>query len=155
IKATPEQVRAEVWMSLIHGSRGLIYFVHQFKPKFEEAALLNDPAMLASITQINRRIQRLAPALNGPSVLEGVTVKSTDNLPVAWMLKRRGTTLYWFTVNMSNRPTRCSFAINDSSLSSPASATVLDEGRTISIPGHELIDDFKPYEVHLYEMGTK
>lgn len=28
-KATPHEVRAEVWMSLIHGARGLIYFVHQ------------------------------------------------------------------------------------------------------------------------------
>ncbi len=30
VKPTPDQVRAEVWMSLIHGSQGLIYFVHQF-----------------------------------------------------------------------------------------------------------------------------
>jgi hypothetical protein len=27
-KPTPQQVRAEVWMALIHGSHGLIYFVH-------------------------------------------------------------------------------------------------------------------------------
>ena len=40
-----QQVRAEVWMSLIHGSRGLIYFVHQFKPKFIEAGLLADEEM--------------------------------------------------------------------------------------------------------------
>jgi len=39
-------VRAEVWMALIHGSKGLIYFVHQFKP-FNEHALLDDPALLA------------------------------------------------------------------------------------------------------------
>lgn len=32
VKATPQQVRAEVWMALIQGSRGLIYFVHEFKP---------------------------------------------------------------------------------------------------------------------------
>ncbi len=34
LKATPQQVRFEVWSSIIHGSRGLIYFVHQFAPKF-------------------------------------------------------------------------------------------------------------------------
>ena len=45
-KATPHQVKAEVWMSLVHGSRGLIYFVHQFKPRFNEHALLDDPEML-------------------------------------------------------------------------------------------------------------
>src|SRR5687767_822651 len=29
-RVTPHQLRAEVWMSIIHGSRGIIYFVHQF-----------------------------------------------------------------------------------------------------------------------------
>src|SRR4029453_10684534 len=53
VKATPAQVRSEVWMSLIRGSRGLIYFVHQFKPNFREAALLDDPEMLAGVTAIN------------------------------------------------------------------------------------------------------
>src|SRR5690606_34000166 len=71
-KATPDQVRAEVWMSLIHGSRGLIYFVHQFEPAFKEAALLDDPEMLAAVTAINRQIHELAPALNSPSLLDGV-----------------------------------------------------------------------------------
>src|SRR6185436_5344078 len=70
IKATPHQVRAEVWMSLIHGSRGLIYFVHQFKPTFKEAALLEDPEMLAAITKINRQIADLAPALNSPTLVD-------------------------------------------------------------------------------------
>ena len=44
-KPTPHEVRAMAWMSLIHGSRGLVYFVHQFKPRFVEAALLDDPEM--------------------------------------------------------------------------------------------------------------
>ena len=26
-KATPKQVKAEVWMSLVHGSQGIVYFV--------------------------------------------------------------------------------------------------------------------------------
>ena len=54
-------------MSLVHGSRGLIYFVHQFKPKFNEHALLDDPEMLAAVTAINRQIRELAPVLNSPS----------------------------------------------------------------------------------------
>ena len=44
-------------MSLIHGSRGLIYFVHQFSPKFDEHALLDDPEMLGMVTKLNLRIQ--------------------------------------------------------------------------------------------------
>ena len=67
-KATPHQVKAEVWMSLIHGSRGLIYFVHQFQPRFNEHALLDDPEMLAAVSAINHQIHDLAPVLNSPDV---------------------------------------------------------------------------------------
>src|ERR1041385_6937025 len=62
-KPSPDQVRSEVWMSLIHGSRGLIYFVHEFEPKFNEAALLDDPEMLAAVTRINQQIHALAAVL--------------------------------------------------------------------------------------------
>ena len=66
-KATPAQVKAEVWMALVHGSRGLIYFVHEFKPKFNEHALLDDPEMLAAVTKINRQIRELAPVAQQPA----------------------------------------------------------------------------------------
>ena len=67
-KPTPRQVRCEAWMSLIHGSHGLIYFVHQFKPRFREAALLDDPEMTEAVTALNRQITQLAPVLNSPTI---------------------------------------------------------------------------------------
>lgn len=63
-KATPAQVRAEAWAAIVHGSRGLIYFVHQFKPTFSEHALLDDPQMLAGVTNLNAEIQNHAEQLN-------------------------------------------------------------------------------------------
>ena len=76
---TPEQVHSEVWMSLIHGSMGIVYFVHQFKTKDKEA---DDNALLATanfemkeaVSKINSRIQELAPVLNTQSSLNAVTV---------------------------------------------------------------------------------
>ena len=44
----------------VQGSRGLIYFVHQFKPMFREAALLDDSEILAGVTALNRQITELA-----------------------------------------------------------------------------------------------
>ena len=178
VRPTPQQVRAEVWMALIHGSRGLIYFVHQFKPVFKEAALLDDPELLAAVTAINRQVREFAPLLNSPSIVDGVSVRSespsavlrtpsskpgqkdgmtahsVDERSIAWMLKRRGDTAYLFAVNMRNGPVRGSFLIRESALGlgSELSATVLDESRRISTRNGELTDDFKPYEVHLYEL---
>lgn len=150
-KATPDQVRSEVWMSLIHGSRGLIYFVHQFEPSFREAALLDDPAMLAAVTAINRQIHELAPVLNSPSITTGVTVTSSNEaLPIAWMKKRHGDAVYLFTVNMRNEATRGTFALKE--LPTNAKIDVLGESRQILLVNGSSADEFKPYEVHLYRV---
>jgi hypothetical protein len=161
VKPTPQQLRAEVWMALIHGSRGLIYFVHQFKPTFKEASLLDDPELLAAVTAINRQVHELAPVLNRPSILEGIRVKgassstslrATDE-PVAWMLKRREDAAYLFTVNMRNQPTRKTFVGElFLDLGAPVSVTVLGESRRVPLQNGELTDEFRPYEVHLYEL---
>jgi hypothetical protein len=101
VKPTPHQVRAEVWMSLIHGSRGLIYFVHQFEPNFVEASLLSDPDLLPAVTALNRQIQELAPVLSSPTVTDAVGVTSSDpETLIAVMCKRYEGALYIFGVNL-------------------------------------------------------
>jgi hypothetical protein len=150
-KATPAQVRTEVWMALIHGSRGLIYFVHQFEPTFREAALLDDPEMVAGVTALNAQIRELAPVLNSPTIPDAVTVKSSaDDVPIAAMVKRHGDATYLFTVAMRNYATRGSFKL----AGVPAGSTVevLGESRTISPRNGQFADNFKPYEVHLYRI---
>jgi len=150
-KATPHQVRAEVWMALIHGSTGLIYFVHQFQPRFVEAALLADPEMLAAVTAINRQIRELAPVLNSPSVTDGATVKSSAaEVPIDLMVKQQQGATYVFAVGMRNGPTRGSFEVRG--LPAKATAEVLGEGRSIPVVGGKFEDDFQPYDAHIYRI---
>ena len=73
-KPTPQQVKAEVWMSIIHGSQGLIYFCHQFQPRFIEAGLLADEEMAQAVGAINREVQGLAEVINSPSLAKAATV---------------------------------------------------------------------------------
>jgi hypothetical protein len=150
-KATPDQVKAEVWMSLIHGSRGLIYFVHEFRPRFNEHALLDDRAMLAAVTAINRQIQDLAPVINGTDVTKAVSVRSArSDVPIDLMSRRRGKTTYIFAVGMRNGATNGTFEVRG--LPDVASALVLGEGRRIKVEHGRFDDDFKPFGVHLYEI---
>jgi hypothetical protein len=150
VKPTPAQVRSEVWMSLIHGSCGLIYFVHQFKPTFVEAALLEDPEMLAAVTAINRQIHSLAPVLNGP---HRGSVEKSGNASVASLLKRHGDATWLFTVSMQDTPGHATFSLRD--IPGDAVAEVLDEKRTIPLRDRRLTDNFKPYEVHLYRIPSR
>lgn len=150
-KPTSHEVRAMAWMSLIHGSRGLVYFVHQFKPVFREAALLEDSEMLAAVTAINSRIAQLAPVLNSPMVKDTVTVESSNaSVPIATMVKRFNGATYLFAVAMRGGRTRATFAV--SGIAKNQSAEVLDESRPVEIKDGKLSDDFKPWEVHIYRL---
>jgi hypothetical protein len=147
-KATPDQVKAEVWMSLIHGSRGLVYFVHQFQPRFDEHALLDDPEMLRTVTAINKQVRELAPALNSPS-LHGLVVASTNSgAPIDAVLKKHGGKSYVFAAAMRNHPARGSFSV--AGLPAETSAEVLGEGRSVKVVDGKFDDDFDAYGVHLY-----
>ena len=151
VKPTPHQVRAEVWMSIIHGSRGLIYFVHQFKPRFIEAALLHDRRMLAAVTKINAQIRALAPVLNSPDIRGAVTVTSSAaKVPIAVMVKRRGGATYVFAVAMRNAPTTGTFRVKLKD--QPQAVEVLGEGRKLKAKSGRFTDKFGPYDVHLYKL---
>ena len=150
-KATPHQVRAEVWMSLIHGSRGIVYFVHQFKPKFIEPALLHDPQMLAAVTAINRQIHRLAPVLNSPTADEAASVaSSSEDVPIDVMVKRHEGATYLFAVGMRNAAADGTFSVRN--LPERATAEVLDEDRSIAVQGGRFEDHFEAYGVHVYRI---
>ena len=150
-KPTPHEVRCEAWMSLIHGSRGLIYFAHQFKPKFIEAALLADSEMLAAVTALNRQITELAPVLNSPTLQNAATVQSTNPaVPVALMVKQHAGTTYLFAVAMREGTTTAKFTL-------PGAAgtqqwEVLGENRTIAGQDGSFQDRFGPWDVHLYRL---
>ncbi|MCP4590201.1 MAG: hypothetical protein GY842_05630 [bacterium] len=151
-KPTPHQVRCEVWMSIIHGSTGLIYFVHEWKPKFTESGLLADSEMYAAVTRINDRVQRLAPVLNGSTVSDGATVESSPkDVPVAVMTKRDKGVTYVFAVGMRAQPTRATFTVSGSA--GVQRVEVLDEARTLESTEGVFLDDFQPWDVHLYRIG--
>lgn len=159
-KATPHQVRCEVWMSLIHGSRGLIYFVHEWQPRFDESALLHDPEMLAGVTKINRQITRLAPLLNRPTLKNAVAVTSENNnaVPIAVMAKRSTDAQYLFACAMREGKTTATFRVTGmkadagSKVDVKVEVEVVDENRRLELVGGVFRDEFQPWDVHIYRI---
>jgi hypothetical protein len=148
---TPRQVKAEVWMSLVRGSRGLIYFAHQFQPKFVEAGLLEDKEMAAAVGAINKQIRELAPVINSPTVTDAVAVKSSAAaVPVEAVVKRRDGATYVFAVGMRDGKTTATFTV--AGLTGGAKAEVLGEGRTVEVRDGVFTDEFGAWDVHLYRI---
>jgi hypothetical protein len=150
-KPTPAQIEAEVWMSIIHGSMGIGYFCHQFRPTEDAAAPLKDPATRETLARVNRQIASLAPVLNSPPVANGVTVTSSNpDTPIDTLLKRHEGDTYLFAAGA--RPggkTTASFKFRDCG---DLSAEVLGESRSIPIRGGAMEDAFTDYQAHIYKL---
>ena len=152
-KPTPHEVPAEVWMSLIHGSRGIIYFAHQFKPTFIEAALLADREMLAAVTKLNQQITSLAPVLNSPTITNAVTIQSTNTAaPIATMVKQVGGFTYIFAVAMRPLETEVNLVLEKPS--DLEVVEVLGENRNVFVKQGRFTDSFGPWAVHLYRVKS-
>jgi hypothetical protein len=150
IKPTSRQVRSEAWMSLIKGSQGLIFFVHQFKPEFREAALLDDPEMLAAVSSLNRQITELAPVLNEAPILGEVTIQAVPSSgSVEATLKRHAGVEYIFAAETRGQATDAEFHLKDGK---DHKVEVLGEGRTLAVGEGRFKDNFGPWDVHLYRV---
>ncbi len=151
-KATPAEVRTEVWMALIHGARGLIYFAHQFKPNFIEAGLLADDAIAREVGAINRQIHDLAPVLNAPETPGVATVASSaKDVPIDILARRHKGETYVFAVAMREGETTGTFTLPGAK--GDDRVEVLGEGRTIEAKGGTWTDRFPGYGVHLYRVA--
>ena len=136
-------------MSLIHGSRGLIYFVHQFRPAFREAALLDDTEMLEGVTALNRQIMKLAPILNSAAINDAVSMQSVNQtVPVAITVRRYDGATWIFAVGMRGEATTAEFTFGHEP--KPNAIEVIDENRKISVRAGVFKDRFEPWDVHLY-----
>lgn len=149
--ATPAEIRSEVWMALIHGANGLVYFVHEFKPKFVEAGLLAKPETAHAVRAINAEVAALAPVLNSASVRDAAEVKSSEEgVPIALMCKRTGDELFVFAVAMAPGKTQAQFELRG--VAGRARVTVLSEERTLEARDGRFTDTFEHYAAHLYRL---
>lgn len=147
---TPQQVESEVWMALIHGARGIVYFAHEWVPEFNDARLLDDREMLTTVTRINRQIHSLAPVLNSDARI-AVDIESEEPLiPVSAIGKRHGDDIYLFSIPLRYGKTRAVFKIPG--MKGKAIAEVIGENRYIEVVDGVFEDRFGNFEVHRYRM---
>ncbi len=157
-KPTPAQVRAEVWMAVIHGARGFGYFCHEWVPSFNHHALLDDAEMLAAVTQINAEVRSLAPVLNSGVRHDRIAVTSSNSaVPIDFVeISHPGpgymqyTFSYLLAVSMRDDTTTGTFSFPAAPL--PCAVTDLEDSSNVPLVGGWTVA-FEPWEVHLYEIG--
>jgi hypothetical protein len=148
---TPEQIDAEVWMALIHGAAGVLYYCHQLQPSVNETACLDDPASHDALVAINALVTSLAPVLNTAPIANAVSVAAEPIVLIDTMVKRDATHTYVFAVSMGDTGTTVHFELSGSTLT--GTAEVIGEGRTVSVHDGAFDDDFPSRRRHLYRIA--
>jgi hypothetical protein len=150
-RPTPAQIKAQVWMSIVHRAAGIEYYCHQQEPTVIETSCLEDAPTAAALRQINAQLKELAPILDTRPIGNGVTVSSSNPAAVVdVLLKRFGGATYLFAVAMRDAGTRATFSLQR--IPAVATAEVLGEGRSIPVADGAFADDFSSYGVHLYRV---
>lgn len=148
-RPTPEQLRAEVWMSLIHGAAGIQYFCHRMTP-LNETDCLDDADTAAALERTNRELLALAPALNTQSYRLSPS-SSNSAVPVRAVLKQLTGERYVFAAGMADGATTATFALDG--VGATTTVEVIGENRSI-VPSEDGFEDvFEPYAVHLYRVA--
>ena len=172
---TPFQMEAAIWNSVVHGARGIIYFIHDFNPNngTAERGVWSQPyydrttgdAIIAKMKVVNARLQSLAPVLNSPEIgtisastgrespSAFITVNSTNGIPIDIMVRQYGGQTYVFaqasgdSTHLGSGNTTATFTwVGGGS----RTLTVRDESRTVTQTNGIWSDSFTPYQLHIY-----
>jgi hypothetical protein len=146
-RATPSEIYSEVWIAIINGANGIMYFVHEWQPSFREDGVFRYQDTVAELTKINKQIGELALLLNSPSLEDAADIRAP--VEIARMVKQDGDAIYVFAANMENKSGQARVSIT-STVSGVV--TVLGEGRTIELKDGSFDDHFKGYGVHIYQV---
>jgi len=151
---TPAQTACEVWITMVHGARGVGYFCHDFTLKEKAAsALSRDQAMLAQLKITNAKLQKLARFISAPLAGEPVAAKA-DGGRVIFSVKKLADASAVLSVNVLNEAAKATIPL--AGLKKGQKIEVLEEGRTIEAAQDGVFsDDFAPYQEHVYKIVAK
>lgn len=148
-RPTPAQVRSEVWIAIACGASGVVYFAHEFQPKFVEAGLLAYPEIAAAVLAVNEEVRALAPILNRPQVRDAVQARIDGPGELALRVHEEGRDLVVVAASLSGAPLRATFR----AAGRKAGVVVrLGEARPGRLEDGSFADEFAPYAARLYRL---
>jgi len=149
--ATAAQIRAEIWMAIIHGGRGIGYFVHNFDKNGKYvtgSGLLKDAEMMKAIKKQNAEIRALAKVIYAPQI-KGVSLATHPEAKLDYVAKKVDGQVYILSSTMTTTPTSATFSVEGLK---DGEVEVINEDRTLKLKDGKFTDSFAGYDVNLYRI---
>ena len=142
---TPDETRAEVWMAIVGGAKGIGYFHIAFNP-FRWENLTRE--MKQELPRINALVTEVAGA-----IAEGELLAHAADDRIAYRILRHDGGTHVFAVNLTREPQRAVIPVPDAPRT--ARAAVVHEDRHVTLDDGSISDDFAPLGVHVYRLGER
>jgi hypothetical protein len=150
IDVKPMHTRAEVWMAIIRGATGIMYFTHAWRPKFNEFEPTEE--MRAELKRLNAQITRLAPVILSDAAEQKVSITFADELPGEVMTRKFDGSVYLFANNLDLKWRAGKATIEVEGIKHGTQIEVVDEDRHINADDGKFTDDFPTLGVHIYRI---
>ncbi len=146
--ANQAEQRAQIWMSINHGAKGIFWFVHRWKNKklLSEKMPLDDPQIGKQVKAINEELHSLAAVINSKERNDLVSAAGA-NLDLG--ARKHGGATYVFAVERAGKAGSATISIKG--LTS-GTAEVINESRTVPVKDGKIVDDFAAWGTHLYKI---
>jgi hypothetical protein len=129
---TPEIVRAETWLAIAGGARGIGYFPDVWPE-----------AIRRTITEVNREITALAPAL----LASEATAYPDWTSGVKASVRRHNGATYVIAVNPAQKKVTAKISVSGLA---GTPLRVFSEGRSVTPAGGLIVDEFAPLQARVY-----
>jgi hypothetical protein len=146
-RPTRDQFRGEIWHAIIHGARGISYFVVGLQSPIGRADAVA-PEIVAEMQTQNAKISQLTNVLQATINPSPIDVKAKPPIEYTW--RRLGSTTYIIALNQSAAPV-AGATIKVLGVNVSPTVTVWSEGRTLAASENGFTDSFGAYEVHVYQ----
>jgi hypothetical protein len=140
----PQELRAEVWMTIANGSKGFGYFTHSWSPTYSQFRVSN--AVQAEMQRTDRVVTNFTqPLLAAPARVSAHA--TTPGGRVDFVARSWHGATYVFAVNVGRTPVSAAFS---GGALSHRTVSVFEEDRTIAASAAGFVDRFGPLAVHIY-----
>src|SRR6266850_2499639 len=150
IEVKPMHTRSEVWMAIIRGATGIMYFTHAWRPAFNEFEPTEE--MRLELKRLNDQITRLTPAIVANEFKGKVGIAFENDLHGEVMAKEHEGSIYLFANNLDLKWRAGRAEISMEGLKTGTRIEVIDESRQIVAEEGRFGDDFGPLGVHIYRI---
>jgi len=144
--ATLKEQRAMAYTSVIHGARGLLWFLYYSGSPWYARYTPNVPRSWEGLKALAGELQYLDRALLAPDRSSVLEIESSGDKVFA-TLRRAGRDTYLIAVNPGPARQEVRFEIRGFQ---PTYLTALSEGRRLSVRAGVFSDEFEPFGVHIY-----